>query len=64
MTHEQACKHFGLTSEADVEALRRRLIAMCRDGQLVCGRRGAYGLAQRMDLIRGGWQVIGMDSAS
>ena len=56
--------NISATSEADVEALRRRLIAMCRDGQLVCGRRGAYGLAQRMDLIRGRWQVIGMDSAS
>ncbi|MBK8973854.1 MAG: ribonuclease R [Hahellaceae bacterium] len=53
VTHEEACQHFGLSDEADVEALRRRLIAMCRDGQLVCGRRGAYGLAKRMDLIRG-----------
>ncbi len=53
ITHEEACSHFGLHGEADIEALRRRLIAMTRDGQLVCNRRGAYGMAQRMDLVRG-----------
>jgi ribonuclease R len=57
VTHEQACEHFGLQSDNDVEALRRRLIAMSRDGQLVCNRRGAYGLAQRMDLVKG--RVLG-----
>ncbi len=43
----------GVTSERDREALRKRLRAMERDGQVVCNRRGAYGLAPRMDLIRG-----------
>lgn len=39
------------------EALNRRLRAMERDGQLVLTRRGGYGLAEKMDLVRG--RVIG-----
>ncbi len=39
------------------EALRRRLRAMERDGQLVRNRRGSYGLIDKMDLLRG--RVIG-----
>lgn len=39
------------------EALRRRLLAMVRDGQLHQNRRGAYGLITRMELIPG--YVIG-----
>ncbi len=35
------------------EILRRRLRAMVNDGQLVRNRRGAYGLAAKMDLIAG-----------
>jgi ribonuclease R len=35
------------------EILRRRLRAMVNDGQLVKTRRGAYGLAARMDLVTG-----------
>ncbi len=35
------------------EGLRRRLIAMSRDGQLACNRRGLYGLVKRMNLVRG-----------
>ncbi len=43
LTHEQIGHHFGLHDDAEsVEALRRRLIAMVRDGQLLCNRRGAY----------------------
>ncbi len=47
----------GLTEEQDLEALRRRLRAMERDGQLVRNRRDGYAPASRMDLIRG--RVIG-----
>jgi len=43
----------GQTDERDVEALRRRLIAMVRDGQLLCSRKGAFGLINKMDLIKG-----------
>jgi ribonuclease R len=35
------------------EILRRRLIAMVRDGQLIKNRRNAYGLSSHMDLIGG-----------
>lgn len=41
----------------DREALRRRLKAMLRDGQLVQNRRGQYGVADRMNLIPG--RVVG-----
>ena len=39
------------------EALRRRLQAMVRDGQLVRNRRGCYALADQFDLVQG--RVIG-----
>ncbi len=42
-----------VSGEEQDEALRRRLRAMERDGQLICNRRGAYGLVERMDLVRG-----------
>jgi len=48
---------FHLDDPEQQEALRRRLRAMERDGQLVFTRRGGYGLAEKMDLIRG--RVIG-----
>lgn len=41
-THETLCQELGQNSEEGIEALRRRLIAMCRDGQLVCNRRDAF----------------------
>jgi len=45
--------HFGYKDEPRKEGLRRRLIAMSRDGQIAKNRRGGYGLIERMDLIRG-----------
>ncbi len=36
-----------------LEALRRRLRAMERDGQLIRNRRNGYGPAKKMDLVRG-----------
>lgn len=41
-THETLCQELGQNSEEGIEALRRRLIAMCRDGQLICNRRDAF----------------------
>jgi len=35
------------------EFVVRRLKAMCRDGQLVRNRKNAYGVAKKMDLLRG-----------
>jgi ribonuclease R len=54
---EQLAFELGLNDESDVEALRRRLNAMERDGQLVRNRRGHYGLVSKMNLVRG--RVIG-----
>ena len=48
---------FRLTDPESQEALRKRLGAMIRDGQLVHTRKGAYGLTARMDLVPG--SVIG-----
>lgn len=43
----------GLTDNAEAEeALRRRLRAMERDGQLLSNRRGHYGLVDQLNLLR------------
>ncbi len=47
----------GLEEEEQLDALRRRLRAMERDGQIIFNRRGGYGLVSKMQLIRG--RVIG-----
>ena len=52
-TLQQLAFHFSLISEEDIEALRRRLNAMARDGQIISNRKGAFGLANHMDLIKG-----------
>lgn len=49
----QIAEAFDITEEDTLEALRRRLRAMERDGQLVCNRRGSYGVAKKMDLVSG-----------
>jgi ribonuclease R len=43
----------GYTDEDDIEGVRRRLKAMCRDGQLFCNRRGGFLSFDHMDLERG-----------
>jgi len=53
MSHPQLSTELGLASDEQIEALRRRLRAMERDGQLVHTRRGGYGLADKMDLLAG-----------
>ena len=53
MSHEQLCKAYGMTDENSIEALRRRLIAMERAGQLLINRRRAYVLIDKLDLIKG-----------
>lgn len=40
----------GLAGEQELEALRRRVKAMCRDGQLHLDRRGRIGLSERLEL--------------
>lgn len=56
-TQEQIEKALGLHHPDEREALRRRLIAMTRDGQLLKNRKGAYGPLESMELISG--RVIG-----
>lgn len=54
---EHLIRAFKIKKDDEKEALRRRLLAMMRDGQLICNRRGSYGLVAKMDLMRG--RVIG-----
>ena len=51
---EALARALQLTTPEDLEALTRRLAAMLRDGQLIQNRRGGYGVASKLDLIRGG----------
>ncbi len=44
---------FDITTADEKEGLRRRLIAMSRDGQLMSNRRGSYALVSQMELVRG-----------
>lgn len=53
LTYRQLVTEFDLKKPDDKEALRRRLIAMVRDGQLHQNRRGAYGPIGKMELIPG-----------
>ena len=51
LTFQDIAEQLALTEERDLDALRKRLRAMQRDGQIIAGRRGAYGVAKRMDLL-------------
>ena len=53
LTIDEIATRLDLLDEEPREALRRRLRAMERDGQLMCNRRGAYCSVARMDLVRG-----------
>lgn len=53
ITHEQMCEILNLSDDDQVEALRRRLIAMARDGQLISNRLNAYVRLDKIDVIRG-----------
>ncbi len=53
LTHLQLVERLHVEGEDQIEALRRRLIAMCRDGQLVEDRRRAYTPMSQVQLIRG-----------
>ncbi|MGH8660088.1 MAG: ribonuclease R [Gammaproteobacteria bacterium] len=54
---EQIASDLAMHDGKRLEALRRRLLAMQRDGQLMRDRRGAYGVVDKMDLVRG--RVVG-----
>ena len=53
LSHSELCDVFELADADAIEALRRRLGAMERDGQAVRNRRGGYGPLDKMDLIKG-----------
>lgn len=57
MRIKQIADSLDIDDDERFEALSRRLKAMVRDGQLLRNRRGAFGLIQKMDLIKG--KVIG-----
>lgn len=57
ITHENMSRMLGLEDEDLIEAVRRRLAAMERDGQVLRDRRGAYALIDKLDLVKG--KVLG-----
>lgn len=52
LNRERIASALKLEDERDLEALRRRLRAMQRDGQLHVDRRGAFGLVEALNLLR------------
>ncbi|KQN57895.1 ribonuclease R [Erwinia sp. E602] len=56
-SREELADELAISGEEQTEALRRRLRAMERDGQLVFTRRQCYALPERLDLLKG--KVIG-----
>lgn len=57
LTHQRMSAELGLEDEDLQEAVRRRLAAMERDGQVLRNRGGAYALIDKLDLIKG--KIIG-----
>jgi ribonuclease R len=53
MRRDDIAEALGLEDEDQLEALRRRLNAMERDGQLIQNRREGYGLVDKLDMVRG-----------
>lgn len=51
LNHNKLCKRLELTDQEQVDALRNRLRAMERDGQIMSDRKGAYGLVDKMNLV-------------
>jgi ribonuclease R len=50
---KRLAKELGIESSRDREALRNRLTAMVRDGQLVVDRRNVYAIASKLELTAG-----------
>lgn len=57
LTHEEICSELGILDDDKIEAMRRRLRAMERDGQLARNRRDGYGTLDKLNLVKG--RVIG-----
>ena len=57
LTHKEICIALNINDHQQIEAMRRRLRAMERDGQLARNRRDGYGTLDKLNLIKG--RVIG-----
>lgn len=57
LTVHEIKQQLGLEDADQIQALHRRLNAMEREGQVIRNRKQAYGLASKMDLVKG--RVIG-----
>jgi ribonuclease R len=57
LARDELAEALGVRNEAERDAFSRRLRAMERDGQILCNRRGCYGLIDKMDMVRG--RVVG-----
>ncbi|MGO4699924.1 ribonuclease R [Dyella sp. 2RAB6] len=53
LSEARIAESLQLHDEYDLHALRKRLGAMVRDGQLLLGRRGGYAPSNKLDLIAG-----------
>lgn len=53
VTRKHLLEAFDLSDDEKIEALRRRLRAMERDGQIISNRRGQYALVKKLELVRG-----------
>lgn len=53
LSYEDITQAFDIHDEDALEGMRRRLIAMMRDGQLVKNRKNKYGLTDKLDLMKG-----------
>jgi ribonuclease R len=69
LDRDELIKTLSLDSPDAVEALRRRLRAMERDGQVIRNRRGGYVIVDNKDLVRGrvtanadGWGFVRPDT--
>ncbi len=51
LNQNKIASKLGLAEQEQQDALRKRLRAMERDGQLMVNRRGAYGLVDKMNLL-------------
>ncbi len=52
LSHGQICERLHVEDEQATDAIRRRLRAMERDGQLLVNRRGAYGLVAEGEVTK------------
>ena len=51
MKIKRIAKKIGLTEKYQIEALAKRLRAMCRDGQIMVDRQGSFGLIDKFHLL-------------